>query len=88
MERAALLSDGDVIEADTMQTALQVGVSDPIESGMPKAVFSVSRLRQLEDQTLRIALQRHLGSREQLAGELKVSVRTLYRRLARMDAIP
>ncbi len=35
LERAALLSDGELIEVDTMQTALHIGVSDPIESGMP-----------------------------------------------------
>lgn len=84
LERAALLCDTTLIDGATLDVALQVGhlASPPART---PAVASARRLRDLEDDALRSALQQQGGSREQLARSLGVSVRTLYRRLARLD---
>ncbi|MEL4180433.1 sigma-54 interaction domain-containing protein [Roseateles sp. PN1] len=88
LERAALLSDGEKIDALTILAALQVGATAGGGSCCaPQAAINGRKLRQLEDEALRAALQRHGGSRDDLAADLGVSVRTLYRRLARLDAV-
>lgn len=100
LERASLLCDGDMVDAATIDRALAVasprraaprapagGAGWPHDTpGSPDdAGQTLSSLKQAEAQALREALRRHHGSREALAAELGISVRTLYRKLRALD---
>jgi len=79
LERAALLADGDVLDAGVIGRALDVMPvrAVPAEAGRAP----VAPLKQAGHDALRAALARHRGSREALARSLGISTRTLYRRL-------
>jgi DNA-binding NtrC family response regulator len=81
LERAALLCDGERIEADHVSEAIATGqrLRRPAAPAVQEA--PVTDLRSLERQTLREALARHRGSRAALAAQLGMSERTLYRKL-------
>jgi DNA-binding NtrC family response regulator len=92
IERATLLCDGDVIEAEHVQLALQTGRrvrplaaagpgADPATRGEASAPEAGGTLRRIEERVLREALAHHTGSRAALARQLGISERTLYRRL-------
>jgi DNA-binding NtrC family response regulator len=67
LERAALLCDGERIEAEHVERALAIDVPGPA--------------RAAAGASLQARLQAHAGSRAALARELGISERTLYRRL-------
>ena len=94
LERAALLCDGNVISAAVIERALA------ITSLAPSSTFGVVRsttgpgdsrslsLKQQEAESLREALAAHRGSRRELADSLGISLRTLYRKLSRLESAP
>jgi DNA-binding NtrC family response regulator len=91
LERAALLTDGDVVDATTIERSLAVaaslarpGVPAPVAArGGPSA--RPPSLQEAEREALRAAVAAHRGSREDLARTLGVSLRTLYRKLRELE---
>ncbi|MBL8301945.1 MAG: sigma-54-dependent Fis family transcriptional regulator, partial [Ideonella sp.] len=95
IERAALLADGDRVEADHVARAL--GSDAPAATlssrhapaatgtGAPTADAS---LRSVERAALRAQLQAHRGSRAALARKLGISERSLYRKLRELGPEP
>jgi len=90
LERAALLSDGAMIELAQVERALGVGDRNPLQlpaaaAGAPAGGSAMVPLRDAESQALRAALAAHRGSRQDLARQLGISPRTLYRKLRELD---
>jgi transcriptional regulator with PAS, ATPase and Fis domain len=90
LERAALLSDGDVIPAAVVERALSVGatrIGAPavLPTGAVPAASRTARLRDAEREALRSAVAAHAGDRRALAQSLGISLRTLYRKLRALD---
>ncbi|KPF47639.1 Fis family transcriptional regulator [beta proteobacterium AAP121] len=94
LERAALLCDGHTIEAAQVQQALATAgvhgaaaaaaaVAEPAPAPGPGVKLS---LRAQADAELRAQLQAHRGSRAELARQLGISERSLYRRLREIDS--
>ncbi len=92
LERSALLCDGEVIEAEHIDEAIATGrrpgaaVSPPMPVAPPAPAGG--DLRSAERATLRERLARHRGNRAQLAAELGISERSLYRKLKALDDGP
>jgi DNA-binding NtrC family response regulator len=96
LERAALLTDGPVIERAQVEQALVLGsrrppgVNLPGTWRLPAAAATVEPpadpLRQASHAALRHALAEHQGSRDALARRLGISPRTLYRKLRELEA--
>ncbi len=93
LERAALLSDGHSIGEAVITLALAGGGSArPRAVGAARAAAAMARptrrsqRRAAQQAALRAALEGHVGSREELARSLGISLRTLYRRLDELDA--
>ena len=94
LERAALLTDGALIERDAIDRALTVGGSTAGRSALgrraalPPAVDKTAQARPLaeaEREALRAAVHAHEGSRAELARSLGISERSLYRKLREID---
>ena len=96
LERALLLCDGNRIDLLQVEQALALGArrvpapscasaASPEPPGGSAALARNGPLRQAELDALRQALARHRGSRQALAAELGVSVRTLYRKLRNLE---
>jgi DNA-binding NtrC family response regulator len=92
-ERAALLTDGPVVSAQTVERALAFDRA-PLGAGaapQPAAGLGLgtgqaaATLRGIEDAALRAVLQASAGTRRQQALALGVSPRTLYRRLRALE---
>jgi len=86
LERAALLTDGDVIGEAVIERALAVGLraaatGSSVGAASAAAVAPRAARREAERAALAAALAAHHGSREELARALGISLRTLYRRL-------
>ena len=105
LERAALLTDGPVIEAAQVERALTVGyrlttppagtaasavATAPAEAPQAGALIGprghAGPLHAAEATALRAAVAAHRGSREALARQLGISLRTLYRKLRELDS--
>lgn len=84
LERAMLLCDGDVLDAEHIRQALATG-RRPLPAQRSHASVPVADahgdLRSLESAALREAVARHTGSRAELARRLGISERSLYRKL-------
>lgn len=82
IERASLLADGDTIDVTHLA---EIGDAPaPAETALLEGRFCLDRvvtLDQLERQYLNWARQHHAGEISDLAGQLGVSPRTLYRKL-------
>lgn len=76
LERASLMTDGDVIDAEHLFE----------ESGTPLSPPEGIVATRLDESMLREALRQHRGSRRELAHKLGCSERTLYRRLRELDS--
>jgi len=91
LERAALLTDGAVVSAQTVERALAfdralAGTEAAPPRGLgPGTGRAAASLRGMEDAVLRAALQASAGTRRQQAHALGVSPRTLYRRLRALE---
>lgn len=94
LERATLLCDGDTVEGVHIQKAVDTAiwarparhsptplVLQPAASSSVAAVASGSSLKSLERDTLRALAAAHTGSRAELAAQLGMSERSLYRKL-------
>jgi two-component system response regulator HydG len=94
LERAALMTDGDRIEVDAMVRALAVhgtaraaappkafAPDAPAEGALAHGPAGTSVLRDAEKAAIRAAVLKHKGSRAELARELGISERSLYRKL-------
>jgi DNA-binding NtrC family response regulator len=94
LERAALLTDGAVIDAPQIERALRTGrrIAAPLAQRFPTDLPPIPSeaalpdpLRQAEREAFRFALEHHHGSRKQLARALGISLRTLYRKLHELN---
>lgn len=87
LERAAIMADGTRLTQEHIEFALsglQHGVSAPALDGndaYAAPATSVRTLKHAESELLNSALAAHPGSRKELAAQLGISERTLYRRL-------
>jgi two-component system response regulator HydG len=91
LERAALLTDGDTVEAAQVEQALAVGrrlhagpAAQP-RAAWPPSAPSGQPLRDAERETLAAMLAEHRGSRAELARRLGISERSLYRKLRALE---
>jgi two-component system response regulator HydG len=83
LERAALLCDGHVIELVHIEPSL--GQAGPqVGAAPPAGGVRAGTLREMEQSVLQERLRTYSGTRAQLARELGVSERSLYRRLRAM----
>lgn len=79
LERAALLTDGDLVLPEHLPEECRIGADSHRPSGpMP---FDIMPLDKVEGRYLRWVLARFHGEKRQLAERLGVSERTLYRKL-------
>ncbi|MCC9597202.1 MULTISPECIES: sigma-54-dependent Fis family transcriptional regulator [unclassified Rubrivivax] len=83
LERAALFCDGPVLEALHVERALAAGL--PLSRPALAVEAPARSLREISRQALRERLAAHGGRRADLARELGISERTLYRRLRELD---
>ncbi|MDD3784676.1 MAG: sigma 54-interacting transcriptional regulator [Hydrogenophaga sp.] len=87
LERAALLCDGDVVDATHVEEAIATGRRPgraPAAPPLPRSPAGTTDLRSLERDTLRALVAAHTGKRAELAARLGVSERTLYRKLRQL----
>jgi DNA-binding NtrC family response regulator len=82
IERAVLLCDGDKITADHLQPLLTGGVNSDRSSGPPHA--EMMTLEEAEARYLRWATTEFSGTNRDLARELGITERTLYRKLRQL----
>ncbi len=90
LERAALLCDGDVMDADNIQQALDAGrrtVPAPPSAPIALGATATESLAGMERSLLLQALADHRGSRAELAAKLGISERSLYRKLKALGQI-
>ncbi|MDP3616482.1 MAG: sigma-54-dependent Fis family transcriptional regulator, partial [Rhodoferax sp.] len=90
LERAALLCDGDTLEAIHVQQALLSGrrpsAAPRVDTAAVAGVtLAPGTLKTLERAALQQLVSRHHGSRAELAGKLGISERSLYRKLKALD---
>ena len=90
MERAALLSDGLVIERVHIERSISTTAVTNALPGLAPTTIPASKapgksLKALEREELRSQLQHHQGSRAALAAQLGISERSLYRKLRAFD---
>jgi len=93
LERAALLTDGEVVSDAVTERALAIGAgvrlrpasSPAAAADAAPSVATRAGRRATERAALVEALAAHRGSREALAQSLGISLRTLYRRLAELE---
>ncbi|MBE2262644.1 MAG: sigma-54-dependent Fis family transcriptional regulator [Burkholderiaceae bacterium] len=96
LERSALLCDGDLIEAEHVQQAIDTGrrpTGAPRQADMSLALTlpagagaeSVPDFKALERTALRAALAAHTGTRAELAFKMGISERSLYRKIKGLD---
>jgi DNA-binding NtrC family response regulator len=92
IERTSLLCDGDTIEAPHVQQALASGrnpaqqqhtpySSAPVFSKTDEIPSQTGTLKTYQHQTLKQLIERHQGSRAELAQQLGISERSLYRKI-------
>jgi transcriptional regulator with PAS, ATPase and Fis domain len=81
LERCALLCDGQAIEAEHIALALSTGGGERERLPSPSPASTVHSLQAASDEQLRRLLAAHQGSRAELAAQLGMSERTLYRKL-------
>ena len=99
LERAALLCDGDTLEASHVQQALLSGRRPSIlptasslasqqtaaKTQLGPITFVPGALKTIERAALQQLLNQHTGSRIELAKQLGISERSLYRKLKRLE---
>lgn len=85
LERTALLCDGDTLEAVHVQQALMLGLRpSPPQPQLPVAAIHTpapGALQSIERAALEQMVTRHQGSRAELAAQLGISERSLYRKI-------
>ena len=86
LERTALLCDGDLIEPEHVRQAIATGRRTSLRPAAalvtgPIHLMGATDLKALERQALRDTVAGHTGSRADLARQLGISERSLYRKL-------
>lgn len=82
LERTALLCDSEAIEVSRVHEALATGRRLPASPLAARPTAGAGpRLRELEREALRNLVAHHQGSRAELACQLGISERSLYRKL-------
>ena len=83
LERAALLCDGETLEAAHIDQALRLGRRPTLPENAPASspAALTNSLKAAETATLQALAQAHQGSRAELAARLGISERSLYRKL-------
>jgi DNA-binding NtrC family response regulator len=90
LERAALLCDGQALEAEHVHQALQSGrrplapASEPSAPPSTPGTTQPASLESLAKAALQQVVDTHQGSRAELAAKLGISERSLYRKLKRL----
>ena len=87
LERSALLCDGDTLDVPHITDALRSGrrASAPLQTQQTLPIGS--RLKSMERHTLADMVKTHTGTRAELAAQLGISERTLYRKLQSADLL-
>ena len=87
LERAALLTDGSAIAAQTVEQALAFDLAPGAAAPSPSSPLEDAHatLRSMEDDILRAALRAPAGTRQEQARALGISPRTLYRKLRQLQ---
>ena len=86
LERSALLCDGTVIERSHIQAAIDTGAIARRPGAMAQPIHSP--VAEQANHALRQRIAHHSGSRSQLAAELGMSERTLYRKIKALGIAP
>jgi len=87
LERATLLSDTSEIGPEIVERSLKLGIASSREAAparIPQAAISgqgATKLKDAELEAFRSLLSSHKGSRQALAEQLGISMRSLYRKL-------
>jgi DNA-binding NtrC family response regulator len=93
LERSALLCDGAWIEITHLNAALESTPSIPhsqlLAAAVPAPLTTATspRLRDMALTVLREQVRQHQGSRAELAAQLGISERSLYRKLRELDGM-
>ena len=85
LERAVLLTDGDVIEPAAFPDSVRQGAFTSTGTSGSSETAELIPLVDVEENYLRRALATHRGDRKSLADALGISERALYRKLARLE---
>jgi len=85
LERAVLLTDGDVIEPAALPDAVRQAAFAVTGLSADNESAELIPLVDLEENYLRRALATHTGDRKSLAAALGISERALYRKLAKLE---
>ena len=86
LERSALLCDGDTLEASHVTQALQSGRRSANPAPAPALAATQGALKSVATAALRQIVQQHTGSRAELAAQLGISERSLYRKLGALKS--
>jgi transcriptional regulator with PAS, ATPase and Fis domain len=86
LERSALLCDGDTLEATHVEQALQSGRKPSIHLANAQAPTATT-LKSHQRETLRQLLAAHQGKRSELAEQLGISERSLYRKIQALGKV-
>lgn len=78
LERAAILADGDVLDADLLGLAMGGRATAAASKSQPRT------LAEIEAEAIKVALARHGGNRRLAAEELAIGERTLYDKIKRL----
>jgi two-component system response regulator FlrC len=81
MERAAILSEGDLLPGDLPGLVLPAAAADPLLTAAQPAPGSAKTVRELEKEAILAALKANHGNRTRSAAQLGISLRTLQYRL-------
>jgi len=84
LERATLLSDGDVVEPEHLPDEVLHGALPSVAAKVDVGGTAVGSLADMEALFLRERFAHHEGNRRSLAAELGISERTLYRKLRKL----
>jgi DNA-binding NtrC family response regulator len=87
LERSALLCDGDTLEASHVTQALQSGRRSATPTPAPALAATQGALKSVATAALRQIVKQHTGSRAELAAQLGISERSLYRKLDALKSV-
>jgi len=81
LDRARLFADDGMVRVEHLPESLGAGAPRPVMNAAPSVVPPSGRRGEVDDATLRQMVQAPYGTRKELAQQLGLSERTLYRRL-------
>jgi transcriptional regulator with PAS, ATPase and Fis domain len=88
LDRARLFADDGMVRVEHLPESLKAGVLPPVLDAAPPAGPALSgRRREVDDASLRRLVESTRGTRKELARQLGLSERTLYRRLKALSLV-